>query len=357
MQQSIVSMIIFLYIFISAALLLFNVIYMASSSINGRIMEYRIQKETALLGQAVENIQKSTARHYQRRLYRKIKNEEELLVYIEAFERNISRTPEEEMTAYMLACRSVIFDAAERYRKKPAMEKALFAYFISLLPPKAAEEYSRMGEIFLSYLDHSTVYCRENVLHALYKLGNMDALIRALQIFQTKGWYHDPRLIADGLTEFRGDKAALARRMWNQKWDERMKVILIQFMTRLKEDMSELVLPELMAEHYERRFSAIRYFAAHTNEAAEPVLHKILREDSDVGAAAARTLGNYPSGETKQALKEALHSRNWNVRRNAAESLMRMHLSKEETARLSADEDRYAREMFIYVLESRGEGE
>lgn len=134
-----------------------------------------------------------------------------------------------------------------------------------------------------------------------------------------------------------------------------MKAVLIRFMTRLEGDMSDLVLPELTAGHYELCFAAIRYFAVHINREAEPVLIKILKEDGDTAVAAAQTLGNYSDEEVKQALKEALRSRHWDVRRNSAESLMKMDLSKEEIVQLRADKDRYAREMFIYVLESRGE--
>lgn len=357
MQQSVVSTIIFLYIFISAALLLFNIIYMLSSGVKRRILKYRIHREAEEQRQIIENLPESMDERYRRRLYAKIKNEEELLICVEALERNLSTTEKKKLTAYMLSCRNVIFDAAKIYWKKPAMEKALFAYFISLIPPEAAEEYRRMGEILLSFLEHSTVYCRENVLQALYSLGNADALIQAFQIFQENGWHHESKLLVDGLTEFRGDKAAFARRMWNQKWDERMRTVLIRFMTRLEEDMSDLILPELTAGHYELCFSAVRYFAVHRNEKAEPALLKLLQGDGDMAAAAARTLGYYPGGKTKQALKQALHSRNWNVRRNAAESLAMMNLSKEETAQLCADEDRYAREMFRYVLEGRGEKE
>lgn len=355
MQQSVVSTIIFLYIFISAALLLFNLVYMLSSGVKRRILEYRIRRETEEQRQIMENPSKKMDDRYRRRLYKKIKKEEELLICVEALEKNLGRVEEKKVAAYMLSCQDAIFDAARVYWKKPAMEKALFAYFISLIPPEAAEEYRKMGEILLVYLKHSTVYCRENVLQALYSLGNADALIQALQIFQENGWYHEPKLLVDGLTEFRGDKAALARRMWKQKWDERMKVVLIRFMTRLKEDLSDLILPELTAGHYELCFSAIRYFAVHQNEEAEPALLKLLEEDGDMAATAARTLEYYPGGKTKQALMQALHSRNWNVRRNAAESLVGMNLSEEETAQLCADKDRYAREMFLYVLESRGE--
>lgn len=354
MQQSVVSMIIFLYIFISAALLFFNIIYMLSNGTKSRGMEKRIRREMEEQRRVMENVPVRADRRYTRSLYRKIKNENGLLICVEALERNYRRVAEDDIAEYMIACRNVIFDAAEVYGKKEAMERALFSYFISLMPEKAVPEYHRMGEILLSYLDRSTVYCRENVLQALYSLGNADALIRAFQTFQENGWYHEPKLLSDGMLRFRGDKNDLARRMWNQKWSEQMKTVLIRFMTRLEEDMSDLILPELSAGHHELCFAAIRYFAVHINREAEPVLLKILQEDGDTAVAAAQTLANYPDETVKQALKQALRSRHWDVRRNSAESLMKMKLSKEEISQLCSNEDRYAREMFIYVLESRG---
>lgn len=354
MQQSVVSMIIFLYIFISVALLFFNIIYMLSSGTKNRVMEYRIHREMDEQRSTMEHVPDRVNQHYRKNLYKKIKNEDGLLICVEALERNYGRMEEDDIAEYMIACRNAIFDTAEVYRKKEAMERALFAYFISLLPEKAVPEYYRMGEILLSYLDHSTVYCRENVLQALYTLGNENALIRALQTFQENGWYHEPKLLSDGMLHFRGDKNGLARRLWNQKWGEQMKAVLIRFMTRLEEDMSDLVLPELTTGRYELCFAAIRYFAVHINREAEPVLLKILKEDGDTAVAAAQTLGSYPDEAAKEALKEALCSRRWDVRRNSAESLMKMDLSKEEIGQLCTSEDRYAREMFIYVLESRG---
>lgn len=355
MQQSVVSMVIFLYIFISAALLIFNIVYMLSTGIKKRVMKYKIRREMEEQWQVTRDIRTRVNRYYQKRLYRKIRNADGLLVFAEALEKNQDRISEADMAEYICTCRNVIFDAAELYRKKPAMERALFAYFISVLPGEAAAEYRRLGEIFLSYLDQSTVYCRENVLQALYRLGNEDALIQALRIFQENSWHHDPKLISDGLAEFRGDKAALAKRLWNQAWDDQMKAALIRFMSRLDEDMTDLVLPELTAGHYEARFAAARYFAVHISRKAEPVLLEILRKGEGAAVAAAQALGSYPGEGPKQALKQALRSRNWHVRRNAAESLMRMELSEKEIAELSTDEDKYAREMFIYVLEGRGE--
>lgn len=354
MQQSVVSMIIFLYIFICTALLLFNLVYMLSTGLKKRMKDNRMKREKAELQYVVKDIQERADRKYQKRLYRKLKNPEQLLVYVEALERNQDNISEEEITAYICTCRGTLFDIAEVYQKKAAMERVLFAYLISRLPIKAVKEFHRMGELLLPYLDHSTVYCRENVLQALYRLGGEDALVRAFQILQENKEYHDPKLIADGLAEYTGDKTALARRLWKYKWDDTMRAAVIQFMNQLPEDLTELVLPELTDGQPEGCFAAIRYFGHHICEEAEPVLLRILQEEGNVAASAAQSLGSYPSRETKEALKTALRSPLWHVRRNAAEALVKMNLTEEEIKQLREDEDQYAGEMFVYALESAG---
>lgn len=354
MQQSVVSIIVFLYIFISTALLIFNLLYMLSASIKYRITEYRIKAEMERQAKMMEHMDESARRRQEKRLRRRIRDVDGLMVFESALERNRDRFPNEKIVEYLKGCRVAIFDAATAYRKRPAMERAMFAYLISVLPREAADQYRNLGELLLTYLDRSTIYCRENVLRALCRLGNADALEQALHLIQENGWYHNPKLISDGMAEFCGDREKLARRLWPQKWNDVMRTTFIQFMNQLPEDLTQLVFPELSSQHHEVCFAAIRYFARHIEEKAGPVLRDIVRKDEDTAAVAAQALRSYPGEETKQTLMQALRSRNWYVRQNAAISLMDMDLSQKEIEELCSDEDRYAREMFIYVLESRG---
>lgn len=354
MQQSIVSIIVFLYIFISSALLIFNLLYMLGASAKNRITERKVKAEMERQANMIEHRDESAGKRQERRLRRRIRDVDGLMVFERALERNREKYPNEDIVEYLKSCRLAIFDAAATYRKRPSMERAMFAYLISVLPREAAAQYRNLGELLLSYLDRSTIYCRENVLKALCRLGNEDALEQALRLLQENGWYHNPKLISDGMAEFCGDREKLARRLWPQKWNDVMRTTLIQFMNQLPEDLSQLVLPELSSRQHETCFAAIRYFARHVEEKAGPLLRDIVRKDEDTAAVAARALRSYPGEETKQTLIKALRSRNWYVRQNAAASLVDMDLSQKEIKALCSDEDRYAREMFIYVLESRG---
>ena len=80
----------------------------------------------------------------------------------------------------------------------------------------------------------------------------------------------------------------------------------------------------------EIRFALIRYFRKYPYREAEEFLLALLdrekAEFSGLAIAAAAALSAYPGKKTKEALRRALSSRNWYVRRNAAVSLKELGL-------------------------------
>ncbi len=353
MQQSIVSAIVVFYLFVGAALLMFNLFYMFGMEWKSRMRKRRVCAEQQEQATVMENSKKQKEKAYQKRLYQKLRTAEGLLIFEQALEENQKQMPKDKVVQYLQNCRAAIYDAAETYRKRSAMERALFAYFVSTLPQETIPEYRHLGQQMLIYLEDATVYCRENVLKALCSLGNAEALERALCLFQENDWYHSPKLLADGMIGFCGDRVAVAKRLCNRMWNDNIKTALIHVMSQLPDDLTDLVLPELSSKYQEIRFAAIRYFAYHIRQEVAPLLREIVQREEDTAVAAAWTLGKYPGEETKQTLVQALRSRNWYVRHNAAVSLIQMPLKKKEIKALCANEDQYAREMFIYVLESR----
>lgn len=352
MQQSVVSMIVFFYIFVSFALLVYNLFYMFSSGTKRRIGKRRLKEEIRSQSRIILHPDENKMEKYKKSLLKRLSTAEGLLVFHNAFVQNQTVFSRQMITSYLEKCRTVIFRAAERYAKRPAMERALFAYYVSVIPEDAVPSFCRLGEILLKYLKNSTIYLRENVLRALCHLGNANALEHALMLFQENGWYHNSKLITDALMDFQGDRRALAERLWMKKWDDRMRAVLIQFMAKLPDDFSDLVLPLLSSGNYEICFDAIRYFSSHIDRRAVPVLQEILKKDEETAIAAAQVLGSYPGVETKKLLMEALKSRNWYIRYNAAVSLTKMGLSRSEEEALLNSDDRFAREMFTYISEN-----
>jgi HEAT repeat protein len=73
--------------------------------------------------------------------------------------------------------------------------------------------------------------------------------------------------------------------------------------------------------------------------------------DNDVySALAARALSIYPSGETLSALKKSIKSKNWNVRCNAAESLIEMGICRYELTDILKGDDVFAKDIIKYKM-------
>ena len=152
---------------------------------------------------------------------------------------------------------------------------------LSLIAAYGLMPGSPLAEQLLGYLDNSTVYSRENVLSALYALGNIQSIEHAFILMSQRGWYHDPRLLSDGLSRFQGDKNPLASRLWGCRSDlaECFQVGIVRFADSLTGDgfaedfLRELELEELPAE---TRFTLVRYFRRHAIPGAQPMLLLLL---------------------------------------------------------------------------------
>lgn len=356
MRQGFVNTIVYFYIFVCIALLVFNIIYIFNSKRRSKYSKRQIDVMGTLQKKWMSEAEKEAGlpEEEKRAIVKKLRKISWLLAFQEVLLKAEKEQSSGEMACFFRYISPVIYELAMYYQKRPVVEKSFFAYFSSVHLAVAPKSYERLGETFLLYLENSTVYCRENVLHALYALGAEDALERAFEQFQVKGWYHQPKLISDGMAGFQGDKEKLVRRLWtkNKKWPDFINISLVQFMANQPEDFSDIMLPALKESPRELRFVVIRYFQRHPKEAAKEILLNILNQNEDLAIAAASALEKYPGEDTEAALKKGLQSTNWYVRHNAAVSLLKLGISESEKAELLSNKDKYAREMFAYVLES-----
>ena len=351
-MRSVVEGVIYFYLFICVTLLVFNILYIARSTSVSKAREGRIRqwgKELAALPASGELTERQGAR------LKKIEN-------LMAFQAVLAEQMSEDQAREILRNNRPLFRSlALFYGKKPAMERAFFAYVIASFHPPVGEGHEQMAEILLRYLDNSTVYCRENVLHALYALGSAQAVEHAFTIMSQNSWYHSPKLISDGMVRFSGDRTALVRRLWNHRadWEECLVVGTVQFASLLpSDDFAADFLEALRKEELttEAKFALVRYFQRHRYAPAGSVLRGFLEshtaEEGQLAVASAAALAAYPGEETRDALKQGLHSRNWYVRRNAAQSLVRLGLTPQEEEAIRAEGDRYANDMLDYALET-----
>lgn len=355
-----VRAVIFFYIFICVVLLLFNLLYIFRSGSVKRQRQRKIQHWEKYLDSFAEGNPIWDSGE----LFRRLKNVQELMTFYTAIESWEQAQPGA-ASSFFQEHHSVILELAREYGEKDAMEQAFFAYVIAAFHPAIGERRSPLLEYLLNYLDNSTVYSRENILNALYALGSIQAVEHAFLFMSQRGWYHDPRLLADGLNRFQGEKESLANRLWSCRGQmaECFQVGTIRFADNLKGDsFAEAFLRALETETLptETRFTLVRYFRRHAVPYAEPVLLQLLKVESEgkreLAIAAAAALSSYPDETARQALKEALHSPNWYVRQNAARSLKALGVTWEESG-LGSSTDRYAAEMLEYILGVRPKAE
>lgn len=340
------------YIFICVVLLLFNLLYIVRSGSVKRQRQRKIQHWEKYLDSFAEGNPLWDSKE----LFRRLKNVQELMAFYEAMEHREQAQPG--AAAFFQEHHPVILELAQEYSERDAMEQAFFAYVIAAFYPAVGDRRSPLLEHLLSYLDNSTVYSRENVLNALYALGSIQSVEHAFLFMSQRGWYHDPRLLADGLNRFQGEKEALANRLWNCRGQlaECFQVGTIRFADALSGDsFADTFLRALETEELptETRFTLVRYFRRHAVPGAKPTLLQLLKVESngkrELAIAAAASLASYPDEMVRQALKEALHNPNWYVRQNAARALKVLGVTWEESG-IENSTDRYAAEMLEYIL-------
>lgn len=334
MQQDIVTMVVYLYIFVCIALMFFNIAYILYAKQKAARDKRRVKR---MLKHQLACIQRQNSpcvltNREKKYLLRKFKRIENLKAFEQSLYLCIQRTSQNDTEQYLTGCVQVFYETAMEYKKKPAMERAYFAYVIAAHMKGVAKYYQGISRILLLYLEDTTVYCRENVLQAFYALGSEGALEQAFALMKKQGACHEHRLIADGLLQFQGDQYNLAVDLWKKRmeYEASVRVGILQFMTRSPFNFSNLLLQELENIHGEEGFALIRYFARHRCLGATPILVKILQREDAFSVVAAAALGSYASETVKDALKEAQQSPLWYVRKNAALSLRKIEGEGEE---------------------------
>ena len=348
-----INAIIFVYMFICIALMIFNVLYIFWMKRRRRWQRRRALRWMREIEAARKSVTQGAPlpKKHRKRLERRLRQVDELMAYHEA----ISGLGEQSCQGYLDACHDSFQILAAGYLRRPPMERAYFARLMAVYHPRGGRERDQLIRLLLAFLKDATVYCRENVLQALYAMGSVGGVEQAYQFIAREGLYHHPRLLSDGLITFRGDRALLARQLWRHcpGWPEELQVAVVQFAAACTDTaMSGAFLEALKGPdtHIETRFALVRYFQRRPSPDAKPILLSAARREEDpLAVVACMALSRYPGTDTMETLKQALHSKNWYVRRNAAAALAALGAGEAELDELRRSGDRYAGEMLAYM--------
>lgn len=359
-----IDQVIYSYLFICITLLFYNIIYIFYSDRRKRKSkrEIRMWKKAIYRQVLALNDGKLINPRYKKRMVKKLVNTNRLVSYVHALD--ILSDQGIDIEIYLKDTYIVIQTLAYKYIKKDDMDRAFFAFFISKTSPPNDKEYTPLMDILISYLKDSTVYCRENVLKALYAIGNSQAIENAFRVINDKKYFHHQKLISDGLLTFTGDKEELAERLWSniKKWEINLAISIVHFITESSDKFKERFF-EMLNSHdvdMEIKLAVMRYYRRHIYEPVRPQLISYVEAENEVDEnmkiVAAAVLDRYPGRETVEALKLALNHSNWYFRYNAASSLVSLKVDITQLQDVLQGKDRFAKEILTYMIEKVKEG-
>lgn len=247
---------------------------------------------------------------------------------------------------------------------KDYLDKAHLAYLINKYKVIRIDEDEMIINLMFSMIRSESLYCRENALKVIYGLGSVELVYRALTYMNEMKYYHNPRLLQEGLLTYSGSNEELAIELLRHRKEFSVEIQLtiinyVRFSTdKMREEIFE-ILENHNNEDDEIVFAAIRYFQRYQYWPAYEYILDWARDDKNLrfeyASISAQALGTYPGAETINVLKKLLSNNNWYVRYNAAQVLEKFHLPYYELSDIMDGNDRFAREIMQYQMDEANE--
>ena len=251
--------------------------------------------------------------------------------------------------------RPIVFDQINVYQQKSDYEQAFFTYVVSCFDytnePLSREFASR----FLTFLDSRSLYTFSNTMNAIYRFGQMNLILLAIDKADERGRFYHKKLLTDGLLASKVDQLALSEELKKRfsRYSTHMQECLLDVLRMGPGDASELCMKLITTKDCDEqlRYSAMRYFSKHPTTASREYFLAILHDQKAAWVEhmlAIQSLSCYQDMEVYEIIKSKATSRHWYVRTNALEYLHRQGISREEIYEILQTQDRYAGEALLY---------
>ena len=357
------EVLLYAYGMICVSMIIFNIIY--SMIVNGREPRLerkykRIMKRIDLQLDGIRDGERVEEKHL-RYLERKLSHVSTLLAFDRVMTDLIRTESDAAVGGYLRQIQPVILHLALVYRKRESVQAAYFAYFLAKHKLKKRMQMDGLQQVMVEYMRMDSLYCRVNALDVLYTFGSPENIVEAILLQDKKGAFLHEKILTEGLMTFEGDHDQLILLLWEQfeKFSLRTQLAVLNYI-RFRTGNDKKRMFEIMTDekrNKELRFAAIRYMGRYVYAPAkEPLIAFVLDKDPlrwEYAAISATALGRYQGKEVTDALMEAMHSFNWYVRYNAASSLQEQGLSYTDLIDIVSGRDRYAREMLMYLMDSK----
>ena len=292
-------------------------------------------------------------------LLKKLTHVRELMAFDKSLEILYEEYPEQ-VQDYLRKLEYVFVALANRYSRKNEIQMTYFPYIIARYRLFYGEDLPQINRILVDLLEKPSIYCRENALGAFYSMGIVENVADALKIVDNSGYYHNRKLLTDGLMTFAGDKNELKECLWKRlsEYSLNTQLAILDYIRFSSGDFQERMLGLLHEDlDSEIHYCAIRYLGRYPYEPAyEQLMQYAEHEDEmrwEYTSITCFALASYPGERTIAALKKNLSSHNWYVRLNASQALENLKLEYADFIDIFEGDDRYAGEMMRYRFDRK----
>lgn len=341
-----VEKLIYLYIAICAALILFNFVCIFYFG----IVNYRIGKKSVYL-------ERYPGKKALKRIFRKENNALSLELTLD----RLKQDNPEEFSKYTDSLREIIGSWIRTNRIRDRLYKAYLYYFAAKYALFKGNGEKKLTDVLVKDAWNSDLYLRENSLRLIYSIGDAQTVLDALRAVDREQIPHNAKLLHDGLLDYSGDKESLWGKIWEsfEEFSPGMQLVFLEYFRYSTGKFCEKYLSILMDPNrdHELHYSCLRYFRRYPYA---PALPRILAyaggsmgEIWEYAAVAANTLEAYPGKESFEVLCRMLSSENWHIRVNAAKALVNQGYVYSDFDFILDGDDRFAREALQYQLDRK----
>lgn len=355
------EVILYFYGAVCLSMLAFNIVFSAYMRAGDLRLERKTAKLSAMVSVQLERVRNGlpVEKRHLSALSRRLSRVRNLL----AFDRALEQLPREEpaIERYLHQMEPVILYLSTVYRRRENTQAAFFCYFLAQHRILRQMPMDEIQHIVISFMEKDSLYCRVNALKALCAFGSAETVVDTLLRCDGQSGFLHAKVLVETLLSFGGDARELIRLIWSRfsRFSVPMQRALLDYIRFKSGDYGVQMLDILLDRRRDKelRLAAIRYFGRYPSPEAQAALLGFIQDPDpaqwEYAAISASALASYPDAEVTAALANATHSANWYVRYNAAASLERRRLSYEDLIVHIGGNDRYAREMLTYQMESR----
>ena len=179
--------------------------------------------------------------------------------------------------------RMMIYELIDIYQKKSDYEQAYYTYVISTMCDDGEEWPSGFAERFLTFLDSKSLYTFSNTMNALYRLGQLNLILIAIDKADSRGRFYHKKLLIDGILASAVDQEKLTEELTERfdQYSPNIQECLLDIFRMGKGNASDLCF-RLMSDQKtndEVRYSAMRYFVKYPSPESREFFFGLLEKD------------------------------------------------------------------------------